>query len=39
MLISAPWDPWKNELYQNELKSNKDIAVLRRIDNKHYKKI
>ena len=39
-LISAPWDPWKEELYQNELKNNKDIAVLRRIDNKNfYKKI
>jgi 3-oxoacyl-[acyl-carrier protein] reductase len=39
-LISAPWDPWKDELYQNELKNNKDLAVLRRIDNKNfYKKI
>jgi NAD(P)-dependent dehydrogenase (short-subunit alcohol dehydrogenase family) len=39
-LISAPWDPWKDESYQNELRNNKDVAVLRRIDNKNfYKKI
>lgn len=39
-LISAVWDPWKDEGFQNLLKSDKNIASLRRIDNKNfYKKI
>jgi NAD(P)-dependent dehydrogenase (short-subunit alcohol dehydrogenase family) len=37
-LISAPWDPWNENSYQNELRNNKDIAVLRRIDNKNFYK-
>jgi NAD(P)-dependent dehydrogenase (short-subunit alcohol dehydrogenase family) len=37
-LISAPWDPWKENSYQNELRNNKDVAVLRRIDNKNFYK-
>jgi NAD(P)-dependent dehydrogenase (short-subunit alcohol dehydrogenase family) len=37
-LISAPWDPWKEIIYQNELRNNKDVAVLRRIDNKNFYK-
>src|ERR1035437_593661 len=37
-LISAPWDPWKETIYQNELRNNKDVAVLRRIDNKNFYK-
>jgi len=35
-LISALWDPWKEKTYQDELKNNKDLAVLRRIDNKNF---
>jgi NAD(P)-dependent dehydrogenase (short-subunit alcohol dehydrogenase family) len=37
-LISAQWDDWKSENFQNELKHNKDIATLRRIDYKYYTK-
>ena len=35
-LISAPWDPWQREDFQELLKSDKDIASLRRIDNKTF---
>ncbi|CUS88305.1 3-oxoacyl-[acyl-carrier protein] reductase [Candidatus Kryptonium thompsonii] len=35
-LISAPWDPWKNEAFIEKLKVDKDIAVLRRIDDKTF---
>lgn len=35
-LISAPWDAWQDETFQNELRTNKDIATLRRIDSKTY---
>lgn len=39
-LISAPWDPWQTDDFQTLLKSDKDFATLRRIDNKtFYKKI
>ena len=35
-LISVPWDPWKDESFQDELRENNNFAVLRRIDNKNY---
>jgi NAD(P)-dependent dehydrogenase (short-subunit alcohol dehydrogenase family) len=35
-LISAPWDPWCDTNFQNLLKTDLDIATLRRIDNKSY---
>lgn len=35
-LISAPWDPWAEPDFQNQLRSDKDLASLRRIDNKYY---
>ncbi len=35
-LISAIWDPWQDPEFQNILKRNKDIATLRRIDNKFF---
>ncbi len=35
-LISAPWDPWDNEDFQVLLKADKNIATLRRIDNKTF---
>jgi len=38
--ISAPWDPWQTLEFQNLLRQDKDIATLRRIDNKtFFKKI
>jgi len=37
--ISAPWDPWRDLEFQELLKTDKDIATIRRIDNKYYKKI
>jgi NAD(P)-dependent dehydrogenase (short-subunit alcohol dehydrogenase family) len=36
--ISAPWDPWNEKTFQDELRNNKDVAVLRRIDNKNFYK-
>lgn len=39
-LISAIWDPWREKTFQELLRSDKDIATLRRIDNKtYYRKI
>jgi len=35
-LISAPWDPWAELDFQNKLRSDKDLATLRRIDNKFF---
>ena len=35
-LISAPWDPWQTKEYQDLLKSSKDLATLRRIDNNYF---
>lgn len=38
--ISAPWDPWQTPEFQNQLRQDKDLATLRRIDNKtFFKKI
>ncbi len=38
--ISAPWDPWQEKSFQNRLRTDKDFAVIRRIDDKtFYKKI
>ncbi len=38
--LSAPWDPWEGKEFQNKLRNDKDLATLRRIDNKFfYKKI
>jgi len=35
-LISAPWDPWRELDFQDQLRNDKDLATLRRIDNKYY---
>mgnify|MGYP006422650921 CR=1 FL=1 len=35
-LISAPWDPWKDEKFQNKLRTEKNIYTLRRIDEKYF---
>lgn len=37
-LISAPFDPWKNEEFQERLRKDGDIASLRRIDDKQFTK-
>ena len=37
-LISAPWDPWREESFRESLRNDRDLATLRRIDNKHYVK-
>lgn len=38
--ISAHWDPWQTQEFKDILRSDKDFATLRRIDNKtFYKKI
>jgi 3-oxoacyl-[acyl-carrier protein] reductase len=34
--ISAPWDTWQTEEFQKLLREDKDIATLRRIDNKTF---
>jgi NAD(P)-dependent dehydrogenase (short-subunit alcohol dehydrogenase family) len=35
-LISAPWDPWRDETFQERLRKDKDLATLRRIDEKSF---
>jgi NAD(P)-dependent dehydrogenase (short-subunit alcohol dehydrogenase family) len=35
-LISAQWDPWNDKCFRELLRTDKDIATLRRIDNKTY---
>lgn len=37
-LISAPWDKWNENNFQQLLRSDKDFATLRRIDNKNFYK-
>mgnify|MGYP005627298609 CR=1 FL=1 len=34
--ISAPWDPWKDKIFQKRLRDEKDLASLRRIDDKYF---
>lgn len=38
-LISAIWDPWQDKAFQEKLRSDPDLATLRRIDEKHFTKI
>ena len=35
-LISAPWDPWQDKIFQMRLKTEKNIYTLRRIDEKYF---
>ena len=37
-LISAIWDPWQNSEFQDLLRTDADVATLRRIDNKYFYK-
>jgi 3-oxoacyl-[acyl-carrier protein] reductase len=34
--ISAPWDPWDTAAFQRQLREDRDVATLRRIDNKSF---
>jgi NAD(P)-dependent dehydrogenase (short-subunit alcohol dehydrogenase family) len=34
--ISAPWDAWEDEAFRERLRSDKDFATLRRIDDKTF---
>ena len=34
--ISAPWDPWQEKEFQNRLRTDKDFATIRRIDDKTF---
>jgi len=34
--ISAPWDPWEDKAFIEKLKTDKDFATLRRIDDKTF---
>lgn len=34
--ISAPWDPWRDKDFQYRLRTDKDFATLRRIDDKFF---
>ena len=36
--ISAPWDPWQDKRFLDKLRSDKDFATLRRIDDKMFYK-
>ena len=35
-LINAKWDPWREKVFQENLRQDRDIATLRRIDEKQY---
>jgi NAD(P)-dependent dehydrogenase (short-subunit alcohol dehydrogenase family) len=34
--ISAPWDPWQNKEFQERLRTDRDFAAVRRIDDKTF---
>ena len=36
--LSAPWDPWQEKTFQKKLREDNDLATLRRIDDKYFKK-
>lgn len=35
-LISAPWDPWRDPEFQDRLRTESDLATLRRIDDQFF---
>ena len=35
-LISAPWDPWREPEFQARLRSERDLATIRRIDEQFF---
>ena len=36
--LSAPWDSWQDKTFQEKLREDNDLATLRRIDDKYFKK-
>ncbi len=38
-LISAQWDPWRDEKFQERLRKDSDLAKLRRIDDQFYTQV
>jgi len=38
-LISAHWDPWEKDDFIDQLKNEKDLATIRRIDNRNFREI
>ncbi len=38
-LISAPWDDWNSQMFQDKVKVDKNFCTLRRIDDKFYKRM
>jgi NAD(P)-dependent dehydrogenase (short-subunit alcohol dehydrogenase family) len=36
-LISAQWDPWSDPVFQRRLRTERDLATLRRIDDQHFR--
>jgi NAD(P)-dependent dehydrogenase (short-subunit alcohol dehydrogenase family) len=38
-LISAQWDPWRDESFQERLRKDSDLAKLRRIDDQFYTQV
>lgn len=37
--LAAPYDPWQDEVFQDRLRTEKDLATLRRIDEKFFTKL
>lgn len=38
-LVSARWDPWRDESFQERLRTERDLATLRRIDDQFYRSV
>jgi NAD(P)-dependent dehydrogenase (short-subunit alcohol dehydrogenase family) len=36
-LLSAQWDPWRDEEFRRRLRTERDLATLRRIDDAHFR--
>ncbi len=35
--ISAQWDPWSDPVFQRRLRTERDLATVRRIDDQHFR--
>jgi 3-oxoacyl-[acyl-carrier protein] reductase len=38
-LLSAPWDPWRDEAFRARLRADPDLATLRRIDDQFFVRV
>ncbi len=38
-LISAPWDPWRDEDFRGRLREDRNLATLRRIDEQQFRRV